>query len=131
MKLWSRLTHGMDLPRLMQAMAAVHVGSYTRARTLLEDGAAALPSDPDISDALARVLAAAPDPAVRDPGRSLRIVGTLVRNQQGNPLEVGIPWPWLWLRPGNISKLPRISRRSSGSWKPLTKTCWGVPCART
>ena len=76
--------------RLMQAMAAVHAGSYSRAQTLLEDAAAALPSDPDIADALARVLAAAPDPAVRDPGRSLRIVETLVRNQQGNPLEVGI-----------------------------------------
>ena len=63
--------------RLMQAMAAVHVGSYARARTLLEDAAAALPSDPDIADALARVLAAAPDPAVRDPGRALRIVATL------------------------------------------------------
>ncbi|MGO9324733.1 MAG: tetratricopeptide repeat protein [Terracidiphilus sp.] len=76
--------------RLMQAMAAVHAGSYARARTLLEDAAAALPSDPDIADALARVLAAAPDSAVRDPGRALRIVATLVRNQQGNPLEVGI-----------------------------------------
>ncbi len=76
--------------RLMQAMAAVHVGSYARARTLLEDAATALPSDPDIADALARVLAAAPDPAVRDPGRALRLVATLVRNQQGNPLEVGI-----------------------------------------
>ncbi len=76
--------------RLMQAMAALHAGSYARARTLLEDAAAALPRDPDIADALARVLAAAPDPAVRDPGRSLRIVETLVRNQEGNPLEVGI-----------------------------------------
>jgi tetratricopeptide (TPR) repeat protein len=76
--------------RLMQAMAAVHAGSYARARTLLEDAAAALPSDADIADALARVLAAAPDPAVRAPGRSLRIVATLLKNQQGNPLEVGI-----------------------------------------
>lgn len=76
--------------RLMQAMAAVHAGSYARARTLLEEAATALPSDPDIADALARVLAAAPDPAIRAPGRSLHIVETLVRNQQGNPLEVGI-----------------------------------------
>jgi len=76
--------------RLMQAIASVHLDSYARARTLLEDGAAALPGDPDIADALARILAAAPDPAVRDPGRALRIVAALVRNQQGNPLEVGI-----------------------------------------
>lgn len=76
--------------RLMQAMAAVRAGSYARARTLLEDAAEALPGDPDIADALARVLAAAPDPAVRDPGRSLHIVEILLRNQRGNPLEVGI-----------------------------------------
>lgn len=79
-----------EFARFMQAMAAVHAGSYARARALLEDAAAALPGDPDISDALARVLAAAPDPAVRDPESSLRIVETLVRNQQGSPLEVGI-----------------------------------------
>ena len=40
----------------MQAMAALHAGSYARARTLLEDAAAALSRDPDIADALARVL---------------------------------------------------------------------------
>jgi tetratricopeptide (TPR) repeat protein len=79
-----------EFARFMQAMAAVHRGSYARARTLLEDAAAALPDDPDIANALARVLSAAPDPEVRDPGRALRIVASLVRNQQGNPLEVGI-----------------------------------------
>lgn len=78
-----------EFARFMQAMAAVHAGSYARARSLLDDAAAALPGDPDIADALARVLAAAPDPAVRDPKRALQIVAMLVRNQQGEPLEVG------------------------------------------
>jgi tetratricopeptide (TPR) repeat protein len=79
-----------EFARFMQAMAAVHRGSYARARTLLEDAAAALPNDADIANALARVLSAAPDAEVRDPGRALRIVAGLVKNQQGNPLEVGI-----------------------------------------
>lgn len=79
-----------EFARFMQAMAAVHAGAYARARTLLEDAAAALPNDPDIANALARVLSASPDPEVRDPGGALRIVASLVRNQQGNPLEVGI-----------------------------------------
>jgi tetratricopeptide (TPR) repeat protein len=79
-----------EFARFMQAMAAVHRGSYARARTLLEDATTALPNDSDIAIALARVLSAAPDPEVRDPGRALRIVASLVRNQQGNPLEVGI-----------------------------------------
>jgi Flp pilus assembly protein TadD len=78
------------LAHLMQAIAAVHSGSYGRARTLLEGDAAAFPRDADIANALARLLAAAPDPAVRDPGRALRIVETLVSNQQGDALEVGI-----------------------------------------
>lgn len=78
------------LAHLMQAMAAVHSGSYGRARTLLEEAAAAFPADADIANALARLLAAAPDPAVRDQSRALRIVETLVNNQQGDALEVGI-----------------------------------------
>jgi len=76
--------------RLMQAMAAVHMGSYARARKLLEDAAEAFPGDADIANALARILAASPDPVVRDPGRALRIVQILVKNQQGDALEVGI-----------------------------------------
>ncbi len=79
-----------EIARLMQAMAAVHSGSYARARTLLEEAATAFPADPDIANALARLLAAAPDQAVRDQSRALRIVENLVTNQQGDPLEVGI-----------------------------------------
>jgi tetratricopeptide (TPR) repeat protein len=79
-----------EIARLMQAMAAVHSGSYARSRTLLEDAAVAFPGDPDIANALARLLAAAPDQAVRDQRRALAMVESLVRNQQGDPLEVGI-----------------------------------------
>ncbi len=75
---------------LMGAMAAIHAGSYARARTLLEEAAAAFSTDADIANALARLLAAAPDPAVRDPSRGLSIVETLLNNQQSDPLEVGI-----------------------------------------
>jgi tetratricopeptide (TPR) repeat protein len=76
--------------RLMQAMAAVHAGSYSRARSILEDASTVLPKDPDIANALARLLAAAPDGAVRDGHRALNIIGNLVQHQQGEPLEDGI-----------------------------------------
>ena len=76
--------------RLMQAMAAVHAGSYARARALLEQATAALSADPDIANALARLLAAAPDPALRDESRALRIIESLVKNQEGDSLEEGI-----------------------------------------
>ena len=76
--------------RLMQAMAAVQLGDYAQARSILEQAAIALPKDPDIANALARILAAAPVPAVRDEKRALEIVSNLVQHQQGDALEDGI-----------------------------------------
>jgi protein O-mannosyl-transferase len=76
--------------RLMQAMASVHSGAYAQARSLLEDASLALPRDPDIANALARLLAAAPDPAVRDERRALQIIESLVRSEQGDGFEEGV-----------------------------------------
>jgi|HubBroStandDraft_1064217.scaffolds.fasta_scaffold00139_42 tetratricopeptide (TPR) repeat protein len=76
--------------RLMQAMAAVHAGGYAEARSLLEEASTALPQDADIANALARVLAAAPDVAVRDENRALHIVEALVKNERGDEFEVGV-----------------------------------------
>jgi tetratricopeptide (TPR) repeat protein len=78
------------LARLMQAMAAVHGGNYAQARSLLEDSAAAFPRDADIANALARLLVAAPEPAVRDESRGLTIIEGLVKNEQGDSFEEGI-----------------------------------------
>jgi protein O-mannosyl-transferase len=76
--------------RLMQSMASVHSGAYAHARSLLEDASLALPRDPDIANALARLLAAAPDPAVRDPRRALAIIESLVGSEQGDGFEEGL-----------------------------------------
>jgi tetratricopeptide (TPR) repeat protein len=76
--------------RLMQAMASVQAGAYSQARTLLEEASVALPQDPDIANALARLLAAAPDPDVRNESRALQIIESLVQRQQGDSLEEGI-----------------------------------------
>jgi tetratricopeptide (TPR) repeat protein len=76
--------------RLMQAMAAVHGGEYEQARSLLENASLALPRDPDIANALARLLAAAPDPGLRDERRALQIIESLVRSEQGDGFEEGV-----------------------------------------
>jgi len=78
--------------RFMQAMALVHAGLYQQGRKMLEAASVAFPNDPDIANALARLLAAAPDPAVREESRALRIIERLVRNQQGDPFEEGITY---------------------------------------
>jgi len=76
--------------RLMQAMTLIRSGDYAQARKVLEEASLAFPNDPDIANALARLLAAAPDPAVRAEERALRIVESLVQNQQGDAFEEGL-----------------------------------------
>lgn len=79
-----------SLAPLMQAMAAVHAGAYSHARSLLEEALRRLPSDPDMANALARILAAAPDPKVRDEPRALKNIQTLIQTEQGMDFETGV-----------------------------------------
>ncbi|MGA9981775.1 MAG: tetratricopeptide repeat protein [Candidatus Sulfotelmatobacter sp.] len=76
--------------RLMEAMAAIHGGAYARGRSLLEEASAAFPDDPDIANALARLLAAAPDPVVRNATQAVRIIEPLVQSQRGDGFEEGV-----------------------------------------
>ena len=76
--------------RLMQAMAAVHAGAYPLARSLLDAAFLALPKDPDIANALTRILAAAPDAAVRDETRALAIIDQVVKGEPSFDLETGV-----------------------------------------
>jgi tetratricopeptide (TPR) repeat protein len=57
---------GNGAARLSEALTLVRLHRYTEARTRLEQSHAALPEDLAILNALARVLAAAPDDAARD-----------------------------------------------------------------
>jgi tetratricopeptide (TPR) repeat protein len=96
--------------RLMQAMASVQAGAYSQALTLLEEASVALPKDPDIANALARLLAAAPDPAVRNENRGLQIIESLVRSQQGDSLEEGITLAMALAATGRFQEAAAIQR---------------------
>jgi tetratricopeptide (TPR) repeat protein len=52
--------------RLGEAQMLVRLGRYAEARTRLEEARSILPADPAIALALAKLLAASPDPAARD-----------------------------------------------------------------
>jgi len=73
----------------MQPMALIHAGDYSEARRILEQAATAFPSDPDIANVLARLLAAAPDPALRDPQHTLRMVQSLVQHVRSGSEQMG------------------------------------------
>jgi tetratricopeptide (TPR) repeat protein len=68
--------------RFMEAMALVSLKEYNRARSHLEQSLSALPDDADIANALARLLAACPDKAIRDGPRGLKLADRVFRAQR-------------------------------------------------
>jgi tetratricopeptide (TPR) repeat protein len=68
---------GNEFARFMEAIALVRLGQYKEARTRLESAITALPGDADLAYALARILAAAPEPSVRDGRLALQTVQKL------------------------------------------------------
>jgi tetratricopeptide (TPR) repeat protein len=74
--------------RFNHAMALVRLGRYLEARDLLAEATRALPDDLQLRHALARLLAAAPDPGARDGQQALSIVNELMTPRQDDPPEV-------------------------------------------
>jgi tetratricopeptide (TPR) repeat protein len=63
--------------RYNYAVALVQLRRYVEARAWLEEGVRAQPDRPELANGLARLLAAAPDPKVRDGQRALAIAEQL------------------------------------------------------
>ncbi len=76
------LDPGNAVARFGEAMALVRVRRYGEARERLIRAAAVLPGRAEFPHALARLLAAAPDDGVRDGGRALELMRTLVTSEQ-------------------------------------------------
>jgi tetratricopeptide (TPR) repeat protein len=65
--------------RFAYAMALVRLRRYRDAKGWLEESARILPDRPELSHALARILAAAPDDTVRDGARAMALVQELMK----------------------------------------------------
>ena len=73
--------------RFGYAMALVRLGRYREARDWLQHAASLHPDQPGFSHALARVLAAAPDDAIRNGREALRLTDALLRTHQSAALS--------------------------------------------
>jgi hypothetical protein len=73
----------------MEVMALIRIRDYSKARSELEVGLLALPHDTDLATALARLLAACPDPSIRDGVHALTIIQRIVSDQKSLDLEQG------------------------------------------
>lgn len=70
------------------ALALVRLGRYREARDRLAAAATLYPDHPGINHALARILAAAPDPSVRD-GRRAKVLVDRLLATQGQTIDLG------------------------------------------
>ena len=68
--------------RFAYALTLVRLRRYRDAKASLEESARVLPDRPELSHALARILAAAPDDTVRDGARAMALVQELMKGNQ-------------------------------------------------
>jgi tetratricopeptide (TPR) repeat protein len=68
--------------RFAYALALVRLRRYRDAKAWLEESARILPDRPELSHALARILASAPDDTVRDGARAMALVQELMKGNQ-------------------------------------------------
>ena len=68
--------------RVSSALCRIELGRYGEARQLLESSLSALPADPQLSLALAKLLAASPDDDVRNGETALKLAQTLVADRR-------------------------------------------------
>ena len=75
------------LARFMRAMALVQLSRHEEALSLLEKGLQVFPGHADMTHAVARLLAASPDPKIRNGMRALQLLKGLFENQGDLELE--------------------------------------------
>ena len=77
-----------EFVRLMKAMALVRTRRYAEAKAELDEGVAALPESPDLTLALARLLAACPDKSLRDGPRAIQLLAKLLKSNPSPDFEL-------------------------------------------
>ena len=95
---------------LSLAMALVKSGRHGQARTTLEDALAATPDSAEIVNSLARVLATAPQPAVRDRSRALQLSQELFEKTRS--LAVGQTYAMALAENGRFAEATTLQRET-------------------
>jgi tetratricopeptide (TPR) repeat protein len=95
---------------VMQSMAFVRLGDYEKARSVLESAHLRTPSDADLSNALARILAAAPDNRFRDGARALQIMHELIAKEGAADLDQAATIAMALAESGQFEKAAQIQR---------------------
>jgi tetratricopeptide (TPR) repeat protein len=106
------LGSGADSTRIRYslAMAYVKAGRYAEARKVFDEGLAAQPGHQIYINALARILATAPDAAVRDGPRALQLATALFEATH-NP-DVGLTYAMALAETGHFDEATKLQRET-------------------
>lgn len=96
--------------RYSLAMAYVRAGRFGDARKVLEEGLATQPGHPIYTNAMARILATAPDASVRDGPRSLQMAKALFETTR-NP-DVGLTYAMAMAETGNFVEATKLQKET-------------------
>ncbi len=105
--------------RLSLAFAQIKAGRYGPARAQLEQGLATDPRDIGMSNALVRLLAAAPDATVRDGARALRLGRELFEATQSP--EVGESYAMALAETGDFELAQKLQREALAAWEKMQR----------
>ena len=101
---------GSTRMRYSLAMAYIKAARFAEARKVLEDGVTAQPDQPIYVNALARVLATAPEAAVRDGPRALQAAKTLFEATH-NP-DVGLTYAMAMAETGHFAEATILQKET-------------------
>ncbi len=101
--------------RLSLAFAQIKVARYGQAKALLEQGLAVDPRDIGMTNALVRLLAAAPDPTVRDGSRARQLGRELFAATQS--AEVGESYAMALAETGEFELALTLQRQALDAWE--------------
>ena len=104
-----------EFARLMKALSLFRLAKYSEAKRDLEDGVASLPESNDLTLALARLLAACPDKAIRNGYRSLQLVEKLLKSQPSPDFEVVETYAMAMASSGRLAEATELQRRMIGT----------------
>jgi len=104
-----------EFARLMKALSLVRLAKYLEAKRDLEEGVASLPESNDLTLALARLLAACPDRAIRNGSRSLQLVEKLLKSQPSPDFEIVETYAMAMASSGRLAEAAELQRRMIGT----------------
>lgn len=104
-----------EFARLMTSMALVRLRRYSGAKAVLEESVASFPESADLASALARLLAACPEKALRDAPRALRLVEKLLKAQPSLDFELVETYAMALASVGRFSEATDLQRRMIAS----------------